>query len=39
MNLENLTQFEKIGKIEKIEFAFDGIAKRYNIALKMRKNY
>ena len=38
MNLENLTQFEKTGKIEKIKFTFDGIAKRYNIASARFKN-
>src|SRR3989338_8536423 len=38
MNLENLTQFEKTGKIEKIEFTFEEITKRYNIASSRFKN-
>lgn len=38
MNLENLTQFEKTGKIEKNEFTAEDIIRRYNIALSRFKN-
>ena len=38
MNLENLTQFEKTGKIEKIVFTAEDIIRRYNIALSRFKN-
>jgi uncharacterized protein (UPF0332 family) len=38
MNLENLTQFEKTGKIEKIKFTAEDIIKRYNIASSRFKN-
>lgn len=38
MNLENLTRFEKTGKIEKIKSTFEGIDRRYNIASARFKN-
>lgn len=38
MNLENLTQFEKTGKIEKIKFTAEDIVRRYNIASSRFKN-
>ncbi|MBI2459379.1 MAG: hypothetical protein HYV53_02375 [Parcubacteria group bacterium] len=38
MNLENLTQFEKTGKIEKTNFTVEGIVRRYNIASSRIKN-
>ena len=38
MNLNNLIQFEKTGKIEKVNFTIEGIARRYNIASSRIKN-
>lgn len=38
MNLVNLTEFEKTGKIEKTNFTIDSITKRYNIASSRIKN-
>jgi uncharacterized protein (UPF0332 family) len=38
MNLENLTQFEKTGKIERAKFNFDNIERRYKIASQRFKN-
>ena len=38
MNLVNLTEFEKTGKIEKTNFTIEDIARRYNIASSRIKN-